>query len=260
MELYDQIGKTYAKTRKSDSRIADKLLEILSSSNIDTVVDIGAGTGSYARILANYGYHVLAVEPSSTMRKQAIADASIEWIEGHAEKLPLPDRSVDAAIVMLAFHHFQNYRQALHEIYRVVGNGQIVLFTYDPAMISHFWLTEYFPSFVKDVESRFLSIPRLTNEIRSIVDRKVDVIPFLLPSDLADSFAAVGWARPELYLEGNIRSGISSFAKIATDELEKGLSFLKEDLEKGLWNQKYGHLRQQKYYDAGYQFIHTPAV
>ena len=234
MELYDRIGKTYAKTRKSDSRIADKLLEILSSSNVNTVVDVGAGTGSYAGILANHGYHVLAVEPSATMRKQAIANASIKWIEGYAEKLPLPDKSVDAAVVMLAFHHFQNYRQALHEIHRVVGNGQIVLFTYDPAMIPHFWLTEYFPSFIQDVESAFLPLSKLMHEIRSIGDRKVDVIPFLLPYDLSDSFAAVGWARPELYLDGNIRTGISSFANIDTDELEKGLSCLKEDLEKGL--------------------------
>jgi ubiquinone/menaquinone biosynthesis C-methylase UbiE len=129
MALYDVIGRTYAQTRKNDPRIAEKLLEILASSQASTVVDIGAGTGSYASVLAEYGYRVFAVEPSETMRSQAIVHPEIKWINGYADKLPLPDQSVDAAIIMLAFHHFQDYRQALCETHRVVGNGQIVLFT-----------------------------------------------------------------------------------------------------------------------------------
>lgn len=260
MALYDVIGKTYASTRKSDSRIAEKLLEILASSPASTIADIGAGTASYALVLAEYGYRVLAIEPSATMRSQAIAHPAIGWIDGYANNLPLPNQSVDAAIIMLAFHHFQDYRQALREVHRVVGNGQIVLFTYDPAMISSFWLTKYFPSFVKDVESTFLPILQLKEEIQTVVGHVVNVIPFSLPHDLSDSFAAVGWARPELYFDSSIRNGISSFAKIDADELDNGLCRLRKDLEKGVWDQKYGHLRQQKQYDVGYRFFHSPAV
>jgi SAM-dependent methyltransferase len=260
MALYDVIGKTYASTRRSDSRIAEKLLEILASSQASTIADIGAGTGSYALALAERGYRVFAVEPSTTMRNQAIAHPAIEWMNGYADNLPLPNQAVDAAIIMLAFHHFQNYRQALWEVHRVVGSGQIVLFTYDPAMISSFWLTKYFPSFIKDVESTFLPIPQLMDEIQTVVGHVVNVIPFSLPHDLSDSFAAVGWGRPELYFDSSIRNGISSFAKIDTDELDNGLSQLREDLENGVWDREYGHLRQQKQYDAGYRFIHSPAV
>ena len=54
MALYDKIGKTYAQTRRSDPRIATKLLEILQSSQASTIADIGAGTGSYAVILAEF--------------------------------------------------------------------------------------------------------------------------------------------------------------------------------------------------------------
>jgi SAM-dependent methyltransferase len=260
MALYDVIGKTYASTRRSDPRIAQKLLEILASSQSSTIADIGAGTGSYALVLAESGYRVIAIEPSATMQSQAIAHSAVEWINGYAENLPLPKQAVDAAIIMLAFHHFQDYRQALCEVHRVVGNGQIVWFTYDPAMISSFWLTKYFPSFIKDVESTFLPIPQLMDEIQIVVGHAVNVIPFLLPHDLSDSFAAVGWARPELYLDSNIRNGISSFAKIDTDEIDNGLSQLREDLEGGVWDQDYGHLRQQGHYDVGYRFVYSPAV
>jgi ubiquinone/menaquinone biosynthesis C-methylase UbiE len=257
MALYDMIGKTYAQTRKSDARIAGKLLEILASSQASTIADIGAGTGSYALVLAEYGYRVFAIEPSATMRSQAIVHPAIKWFDGYAEHLPLSNQVVDAAIIMLAFHHFQDYRQALYEMHRIVGNGQIVLFTYNPAMISSFWLTEYFPSLINDVESTFLPISQLADEIQKVVEHRVNVIPFPLPHDLSDSFAAVGWARPELYLNNEIRNGISSFAKIDADELDNGLSDLRKDLEKGIWDQKYGHLRQQKHYDAGYCFIHS---
>jgi SAM-dependent methyltransferase len=259
MTLYNTIGNNYAQTRKSDPRIAVTLLEILNITSPLTVVDIGAGTGSYAFELAEKGYRVLAVEPSPTMRNQAAAHPLIQWIDGSAENLPLLDRSADAAIVMLAFHHFQNYRQALEEIHRVTGGGQIVLLTYDPDYIARFWLTRYFPAFIADVQSTFLPMAELISVIETTTNARVKVIPFLLPHNLIDAFAAVGWARPELYLDSNIRNGISSFAKFAQTELDDGLLQLREDIETGVWDREYGYLRQQQQYDAGYRFVYTAA-
>lgn len=257
MALYDTIGKTYAKTRKGDRRIAAKLLKILQCSQASTIADIGAGTGSYALVLAEHGYRVLAVEPSAIMRSQAIAHSAIQWIDGCAENLPLPDRAADAAIIMLALHHFPNYLQALKEIHRVIDNGQLVLFTYDPEAISNFWLAQYFPSFITDVKSTFLPMPKLVAEIEAITGAVVKTIPFPLPHDLSDSFAAVGWSKPELYFDDNIRQGISSFAKISDRELDRNLSSLRQDLEMGVWDRKYGHLRQKEQYDVGYRFLFT---
>ncbi|MCJ8279483.1 MAG: class I SAM-dependent methyltransferase [Rivularia sp. ALOHA_DT_140] len=255
MALYDKIGKNYDRTRKSDPRIAAKLLELLEISQVSKIVDIGAGAGSYAFVLAEHGYEVIAVEPSEVMRNQAISHPGISWVEGYAENLPLENQSAEAAVIMLAFHHFQDYQKALREINRVVGEGQIILFTYDPEMISSFWLTEYFPSFIEDVESSFISISKLVEEISLIRGGEINIIPFRLPHNLSDSFAAVGWARPELYLDENIRNGISSFMKIGVDEVEEGVLRLREDLKTGRWDEKYGSFRKQKKYDFGYRFI-----
>jgi ubiquinone/menaquinone biosynthesis C-methylase UbiE len=257
MILYDAIGKNYAQTRKSDRRIASALLNILSTSPASIIADIGAGTGSYSMVLAQNGYQVVAIEPSETMRNQATSHAAIQWIDASAEHLPLPDQSIDVAIVMLAFHHFRDYRQALREMHRVTRTGRIVLLTYDPAMIANFWLTRYFPSFISDVESTFLPITTLTAEIQSTVNTNVNIAPFALPFDLADSFAAVGWARPELYLNRSIRNGISSFAKLDLPEVDEGLSRLQNNLESGQWDQNYGYLRNQAQCDVGYRFVYT---
>lgn len=257
---YDLIGRDYSRTRKSDPRIVAALLDILTSAKASTIVDVGAGTGSYALVLAEHGYRVLAVEPSAVMRSQAIAHPAIKWIEADAENLPLPDRSADAAIIMLAFHHFQDYQQALREVHRVTGGGQMILFTYDPDMISSFWLTKYFPSFATDVQSTFLPLSKLMSEIEAVTGAVAKVLALPLPHDLLDSFAAVGWARPELYLDSNIRNGISSFAKIDATELDRGMSRLREDLQTGTWDREYGYLRHQKQYDVGYRFVYTTAA
>lgn len=259
MTFYDSIGKHYAQTRISDPRITATLLEILNASSPSVIVDIGAGTGSYALALAEQGYRVLAIEPSITMRNQAVFHPLIQWFDGCAEDLPLPNRSADAAIMMLAFHHFQDYQKALKEIQRVTIGSQIILFTYDPDYISSFWLTRYFPSLIADVQSTFLPIARLICAIETATNASVTIAPFPLPSDLEDSFAAVGWARPELYLQSNIRNGISSFAKIDRNELADGLAGLQRGLETGAWDREYGHLRKQQQYDVGYRFVYTAA-
>lgn len=102
-----------------------------------------------------------------------------------------------------------------------------------------------------------MPIPQLTAEIQTVTGSLVNVVPFPLPHDLSDSFAAVGWAQPELYLNSSVRNGISSFTKLTDDELQQGLSSLREDLEMGVWVQKYGQLRQQEQYDVGYRFVYT---
>jgi len=257
MALYDTIGQNYAKTRKSDPRIAKALVNLLSVSPPATVLDIGAGTGSYSLILAQQGYQIFAVEPSRVMRNQAIQDLAIEWIDACAEKIPLRDRAADAAIIILALHHFQDYQQAIQEITRVTGNGQLIFLTYDPDAISRFWISQYFPSFVTDVRSSFLPLSQLIIAIQSATGKKAKIQKFPLPCDLTDSFAAVGWSRPELYLESQIRNGISAFAKLNSAELAKGLTRLNQDLKQGEWDRKYGYLHQQKCYEVGYCFVYT---
>jgi ubiquinone/menaquinone biosynthesis C-methylase UbiE len=257
MTLYNTIGNNYSQTRKSDPRITTTLFEILNVVPPATVVDIGAGTGSYALELAKQGCQVLAVEPSATMRDQATFHPQVQWFDGFAENLPLPDQSADAAIVMLAVHHFQNYQKALEEVHRVTGGGQLVVLTYDPDCISRFWLTRYFPGLIADVQSTFLPIAELTSAIETITNASVKVVPFPLPHDLIDAFAAVGWARPELYLDSRIRNGISTFAKFDQTALDKGLSRLKQDIKTGAWDKEFGYFRQQQQYDAGYRFVYT---
>jgi SAM-dependent methyltransferase len=90
------------------------------------VVDLGAGTGILTGALVQLGADVIAVEPDQAMlaelRRQLPAARAVE---GSAEALPLPDRSVDAVLCGQAMHWFDMDR-ALPEIARVLTPGGVL--------------------------------------------------------------------------------------------------------------------------------------
>jgi len=136
---YEQFGKTYARTREADLRIVSEVISLLDLPAGSTVADIGAGTGNYCRALAEQGFHMLAVEPSAIMRAQAVSHVGVEWFEGVAENLPFPAASIDGAICILALHHFSDPAKGIREMLRVIGNGPLVIFTFDPRGTEEFW-------------------------------------------------------------------------------------------------------------------------
>jgi SAM-dependent methyltransferase len=84
------------------------------------VLDLAAGTGKLTRPLAASGATVIAVEPVAEMR--AVLPASVEALDGTAERIPLDDSSVDLVTVAQAFHWFDG-DAALAEIHRVLRPG-----------------------------------------------------------------------------------------------------------------------------------------
>ncbi len=254
MPIYDSIGQQYAKTRVPDSRIVQAIIDLLNLPKGSIIADIGAGTGSYTQLLANQGFSVYAVEPSLIMRSQAEKHPQIEWLTGYAEAIPLPDNSVNGVTSILTIHHFSNLEQAFKEMHRIIQSGVIILLTFDIRLAQRIWLYDYFPWLWEDA-LRFLPLNELANLIQVNTTRRVEAIPFLLPYDLSDLFAAAAWRRPELYLLPEVRAGISSFALANKRVIESGLKSLAADLNSGQWDAKYGEIRSLTEIDVGYRFL-----
>jgi ubiquinone/menaquinone biosynthesis C-methylase UbiE len=255
MILYNSIGKGYNRTRQADPRIVRKIISLLDLTPGKTIADIGAGTGNYSNAIAELGYQVIAIEPATMMRSQAQPHPNVKWLTAKAEQIPLANSAVDAAIIMLALHHFSDLATAITEVNRIVGTGNIVIFAFEQSKIPDFWLTDYFPYFIRDTLATFPSTQTIAEDINKITQKYVQVIPFLLPADLTDLLAAAGWCKPEIYLDADVRNGISSFSKMPQAELSTGIEKLREDLNSGVWDHKYGALREQNHYDAGYRII-----
>ena len=87
------------------------------------VLDLGAGTGRFTRLLLDAGLDVTAVEPSAQMRDHLAAVAGKARIfEGTAERIPLGEDSVDAVVAAQAWHWVDPVR-AVPEVARVLRPG-----------------------------------------------------------------------------------------------------------------------------------------
>ncbi len=91
--------------------------------DVRRVLDLAAGTGKLTASLLDLGLEVTAVEPDEDMLAQLSArHPEVRALTGKAERIPLPDASVDAVVVGQAFHWFDR-AAALAEIARVLRPG-----------------------------------------------------------------------------------------------------------------------------------------
>ncbi len=91
-----------------------------------TIADVGAGTGISARLFAERGVAVIAIEPNARMRANAHPHPRVEWRDGTAERTGLADSSVDAVIACQAFHWFAT-PAAMREFRRVARRRAVSL-------------------------------------------------------------------------------------------------------------------------------------
>jgi ubiquinone/menaquinone biosynthesis C-methylase UbiE len=92
-----------------------------------TVLEIGAGGGANFRYL-DPGTHVVAIEPNPHMHGPLLAAAArhrvtVDVRAAVAERIPLPDASVEAVISSLVLCSVSDPRRALAEIRRVLRPG-----------------------------------------------------------------------------------------------------------------------------------------
>jgi SAM-dependent methyltransferase len=242
MAHYDSFGHKYAEFRRSDHRIAAAIDAALG--NATSVVNIGAGAGSYEPLNRT----VLAVEPSEVMIRQRPAGAA-PCLQGSAEALPLETASVDAAMAILTIHHWTDLERGLGEMARV-ARKRAVLLTWVPDA-APFWLTEdYFAEIADDDRKIFPSAAALIALPERMIG-PVHMAPVPLPHDCTDTMRAY-WRRPESYLNAEIRSAMSSFARI---DAETGLARLRTDLSSGRWAERNRHLLALDTLDVGYRLV-----
>jgi len=145
--VYDRIGRGYATTRRANPRIAARI--DLALGDAESVVNVGAGAGSYEPVDRD----VIAVEPSREMIAQRRRGAA-QAICGSAERLPLLEDAVDAAMTILSIHHWDDPAGGVAEMRRV-ARRRIVVLTYDPGYVLHWWLGDYAPRSPQTMPSAF---------------------------------------------------------------------------------------------------------
>jgi SAM-dependent methyltransferase len=112
------------------------------------IVDLGAGTGRFSRLLAEHlSGQVLAIEPSSDMiREVDLMAVGVSWVRARAERLPIADRSCDVVWASQVVHHFGDRVRGAYEIARVLRFGGRLLLrgTFGDSVEAVSWLP-WFP-------------------------------------------------------------------------------------------------------------------
>ncbi len=240
---YNRMGVNYSDFRRPDPRIEAAIWGALGDAR--SVVNVGAGTGSYEP----NDREVIAVEPSPVMIAQRPADAA-PALEGVAEALPLDDKSVDAAMGVLTIHHWNDIDAGLAEMRRV-ARRRIVLLTLDPDAIEEVWIVkDYFPEAgVLDHEV----MPSMAELRARLPGASIETLPG--PRRCLDGFSIALWDRPELVLDPDVRRAASIWHRMPAEATERGLERLRAELENGLWDEKYGRLRDLPELDIGLRLV-----
>jgi SAM-dependent methyltransferase len=243
---YEQRGRTYARHRRADPRIAERIQAALGDAQ--TVLNVGAGAGSYEPT----DRWVLAVEPSATMRAQRPPDAA-PVISARAEALPFDDDAVDAAMACVTIHHWESPEAGLSELRRA-ARGAVVVLTFDLDALPA-WQLDFLAEGVAIERSRFPAI----EDVAAALGGRTRVERIATPGDCTDGFFEAFWRRPEALLDPAVRSGQSMWALLEPGVEERIVDRLSAALQYGAWDAEHGHLRELDSYDGALRLVVSEA-
>ncbi|HRG55390.1 MAG TPA: class I SAM-dependent methyltransferase, partial [Lacunisphaera sp.] len=124
-----KLGKNYCPGRSWEA-IGHLALRLVPAI---TVADLGAGEGLISQLIAHRAERVWCIDNSARMvevgtelaRKNNLANLTYKL--GDIESVPLPDKSVDLAILSQALHHANHPQHAVNEACRILKPGGQVL-------------------------------------------------------------------------------------------------------------------------------------
>jgi ubiquinone/menaquinone biosynthesis C-methylase UbiE len=161
------------------------------AASIDTILDLGCGTGRYSGPLADYfSASVIALDPSEQMLAQARRKTAhnVTYVLGSGEDLPLEDASVDLVFISMVFHHFARPERVARECRRVLrAGGFLVMRTGVAERIDVHPYAPFFPRTERILRNTFAS---LTSIEKIFVDAGFE----LRTHDVIDSEVASCWS------------------------------------------------------------------
>ncbi len=134
--VYNRIAKIYHAARIRKELFFNEFLEmpamlsVLGKIRGKTILDVGCGTGIYAKILKRGGAKVCGIDISPKMIDIAKKEVKgVDFQVGSAYNLPYKAESFDVAISPLVLEHLSHPKKAFREVYRVLKRHGTFIFS-----------------------------------------------------------------------------------------------------------------------------------
>ncbi len=133
---YNKVSEDWHKMRQEGRCFHNDYLEmpttlkLLGNIKGKKILDLGCGTGIYAKILYRKGAIVQGVDISEKEIEIAIKEnPKIEFKLGNSEKLPYSNREFDIVLAALVLEHLKNWSKTLKEVRRVLKKNGLFIFS-----------------------------------------------------------------------------------------------------------------------------------
>lgn len=131
-QSFSRAAHTYDNAAHLQREIGDHLFTLIPIlSEVNTVVDLGCGTGFFTQVLSDKfpRSQIIGLDIANGMLDfaQTQYHGSIQWVCADAEALPFSDNSVNLIFSSLAIQWCENLQRTLKEIKRVLQPGGIAV-------------------------------------------------------------------------------------------------------------------------------------
>lgn len=235
---YDTNAADYDQFRRPSSLILEKITNTFSNTE-GIILSMGCGTGMYEGVLSQ-SMLLVGLDKSHGMLNQAKGRA-IKLLRGDMTSLPVADNSISGAYFMHSLHHIgantsisaedrnQARKRVLHNVFRVMRQGRILIFQRDPSQNKTVWFWKYFP---KALSTKLLIQPQVaTLETWLIEAGFVDVAKTPINDPMIR-----GFYNPEAPLDSGFRRSFSEFSYLSEEDVYKGVRELRMAIQDGSVN------------------------
>jgi predicted TPR repeat methyltransferase len=168
------------KNYQEECNFVKSIFETYSEKKVNSILDIGCGTGSHALVFADMSYAVTGVDISENMLEIARKKASdqkkhIKFVQQDIKHLKLPQK-FDATVAMFAVMSYQttnqDFEDTLTSVRKHLNTGGLFIFDvwFGPAV-----LTQKPADRVKIIEQRDKKVIRYAHPVLDIIKHTVEV-------------------------------------------------------------------------------------
>jgi len=132
---FDSIAEIYDSTREPAT---DTEINAISDAlkGCKTVLDVGVGTGRFAKPLSEHGFHITGMDISRNMMLKAREKGVNNLVLADMHEMPFQDKSFDAAIVIHVLHIIADWPKVLRDVGRVTKRNVISLLGHGPGFMN----------------------------------------------------------------------------------------------------------------------------